>query len=271
VAAKTRAGARVAVAQRGRTNWWPAQRLIRTMGAQAVSPLRGSTKTLVGVLCVLAAVLAIGLRRRAASAARQREAPAGVTIDKQPVNFAERSFAPNAPPADLPPMSPGEQAVCDSNFISNVSVGGQPEPLDSTHEIVTITRVAVTLQLNVTIWLPDGATQHVIDHEEGHRQISEFYYASADKLAAQIAATYIGKKEVLSGADLEAASNIWLQQMGSEITDEYGRELNPAPTQLRYDLLTDYSRNGEVAPDAVTQVLKDVVVASSAPAGNAGN
>jgi hypothetical protein len=231
-----------------------------------------STKRLLAVLGVLVAVLAIGLLRRGrASTARQSAGAPGVTVDKQPVNFVKRSFEPDAPPADMPAMSPGEQAVCDSNFISNVSVGGQTEAMDGTHAIVTITRVAVTLDLNITIWLPDGATHHVMDHEAGHRQISEYYYANADKLANRIAASYMGKKEVVSGSDLDAASNAWLQQMGGEITDEYGRELNPAPTQLRYDLLTDYSRNGEVAPDVVTQVLKDVVVASNAPAMNAGN
>ena len=234
--------------------------------------MRRSTKRLLVVLCVLVAVLAIGLwGRRHVSTTQQSGGASGVTVDKQPVNFVKRSFEPDAPPADMPPMSPGEQAVCDSNFISNVSVGGQTEAMDGTHAIVTITRVAMKLDLNITIWLPDGASQHVMDHEAGHRQISEYYYQSADKLANRIAATYIGKKEVVSGSDLDAASNAWLQQMGNEITDEYGRELNPAPTQLRYDLLTDYSRNGEVAPDVVTQVLKDVVVASNAPVASVGN
>ena len=48
------------------------------------------------------------------------------------------------------------------------------QPTDATHGIVTITRIKVTLQLNITIWAPAGATEHVIDHEAGHRQISNF-------------------------------------------------------------------------------------------------
>jgi hypothetical protein len=69
---------------------------------------------------------------------------------------------------------------------------------------------------------------------------------------------------------LQDESNKWLAQTGTEITDEYNRELNPAPAQQRYDLITDYSRNEVVAKDAVAQVLRDAAVASSAPT-NPGN
>src|SRR6267378_4183647 len=48
---------------------------------------------------------------------------------------------------------------------------------------LTITQITVTLQLNINIWVPTGVTQHVIEHEEGHRQVSEYYYQTADKLA----------------------------------------------------------------------------------------
>ena len=136
---------------------------------------------------------------------------------------------------------------------------------------MTITQVTVTLQLNITIWVPTDASQHVIEHEDGHRAISEYYYQGADKIAERIAASYIGKKELISGADLQDESNKWLAQTGSEITDEYNRELNPAPAQQRYDLITDYSRNEVVAKDAVAQVLKDAAAASSAATTNPGN
>ena len=36
---------------------------------------------------------------------------------------------------------------------------------------VTITQIKVTLQLNINIWVPAGVTQHVIEHEGGHRQV----------------------------------------------------------------------------------------------------
>ncbi len=202
-------------------------------------------------------------------------APQGLTslpiIERQPVNFVTRTFDPAAPPPDMPPMAPGEEAACESNFKSNASVSGQAEKTDATHATMTITQVKVTLELDITIWTPPDVTQHVMEHEQGHRQISEYYYQTADKLAEQIAERYMGRQVALSGPDLDAVSTSALQQMSQEITDEYNRELNPDPAQLRFDAVTDHSRNDVVAQDAVAQILRDLTLASNNPAANPAN
>jgi hypothetical protein len=218
------------------------------------------------LLFVLLATLLFGaLRWRDQSWRRQAKEATGLAINKQPANFGNRSFDPASPPPDLPPLHGGETAECDSNFLSNASVGGETRQRDATHAIVTVTQIKVTLQLNVTIWVPTGATQHVIDHEDGHRQISEFYYQTADKLAERIAATYMGKQVDITGADLDAESSKLLQQMAMEITDEYNKELDPEPTQLLYDNITDHGRNGVLAKDAVAHALKNVTIESAWP------
>jgi hypothetical protein len=229
---------------------------------------------LFGVLVGVAAICWL-LWRNAASRQIGGETSA-VTIEKEPINFASRTFDPANPPAEMPPMVPGEEAVCDSNFLSNVNVVGRTLQTDGARELVTITQIKVTLRLNITIWVPNDASEHVIEHEDGHRAISEYYYQGADKIAERIAAGYIGKKELISsqsaeGTDLQTESNQWLSQTGTEITDEYNAELNPGPAQQRYDLMTDYSRNDVVAKDAVAQVLKDAAAASSGSAANTGN
>ncbi len=189
-------------------------------------------------------------------------------IVKLPVNFASRTFDPEQPPSDMPPLNPGENAECDSNFLSSASVRGDTRPLDATHATVTISQITVTLQLDITIWVPAGVTPHVIEHEEGHRQISEYYYRSADALAGQIAAPYIGRQVEIAGSDLDAESNKALQQAADEITAEYTRELNTEPAQLLYDSITDHSRNQVVAMDAVNHALKNVSIESSQPPGS---
>ena len=88
-------------------------------------------------------------------------------IDKRPVTFVQRSFDPAHPPSDMPPLGEGEEAECDSNFISDANVSGRMQKIDSTSATVTVTQVKVTLQLRITIWVPNGATQHIIEHEEG--------------------------------------------------------------------------------------------------------
>jgi hypothetical protein len=213
------------------------------------------------VLCVLLGALILGwLRWREV---RLRELPtetSGPVVNKQPVNFATRTFDPAAPPAEMPPLNSGESAECDSNFLSSAGVGGETRPTDATHGTVTITRIKVTLQLNITIWVPAGATEHVIEHEEGHRQISEFYYQNADQVAARIAANYIGKQAEVTGANLDAESTKWMQQVASEINEKYNKELNPEPTQLLYDTITDHARNGVEARDAVNHALKNASI-----------
>jgi hypothetical protein len=187
----------------------------------------------------------------------------GLTVDKQPATLAKRTFDPAKPPADMPPPTPGEDAECDSDFLSDANVGGLARQTDATHATVKISQIKVTLQLNMTIWTPIKVTQHVVEHEDGHRQISEYYYQTADKLAQQIAANYMGKQVVISGADLRGELSKLLQKMGADITDEYNKELHVEQTQLRFDAITNHSRNEVPARDAVAQALKEIPPAAA--------
>jgi hypothetical protein len=214
-------------------------------------------------LCVLLGGLLFGwLAWRGSSSRRPSGDSPAPTITKQPAAFANHMFDPAAPPPDMPPLSHGENAECDSNFLSSANVRGESRPTDATHATVTVTQINVTLQLQINIWVPVGVTPHVIEHEDGHRQISESYYQTADKLAARIAAAYMGKQIEITGADLGAESSEMLQQMAAEITDEYGRELNPGPAQLLYDSITDHGRNDVVVMDAVAHALKNTAIDS---------
>ena len=226
--------------------------------------------------CVLLGVLLFGwLAWRGFSSRRPLgEAPVSAPvpiIEKEPVAFASRTFDPATPPADMPPLSSGESAECDSQFLSSASVHGESRPTDATHATVTITQIKVTLQLKINIWVPTGVTQHVIEHEDGHRQVSEYYYQTADKLAERIAATYMGKQVEITGTDLDAESGKMLQQMAAAITDEYNKELNPGPAQLLYDSITDHGRNEVVVKDAVAHALRNATIESTQPAVNPGN
>lgn len=225
------------------------------------------------VVCLMLGVLVFGwLWWRDRSSRRPQSQPSGVTITKQPVVFAMRSFDPASPPPEMPRLAEGEEAECDSNFLSNASVGGQVQQTDATHALVTILQIEVTLQLNVDIWTPANATPHVIEHEGGHRQISEHYYETAGELAQRIAGKYMGQKMEVSGTDLAGESNKLFQEVATEITDEYNKQLSPEPAQLLYDNITDHGRNEVVAQDAVASTLKNAASESSSrPASLPGN
>jgi hypothetical protein len=215
---------------------------------------------LLGLCLLLGAVIVGAFGWREFSSRRQPERAATPIIDKQPATITNQTFDPLNPPSEVASLSSGENAACDSKFESNASVIGETRETDATHGTVTVTQVKMTLHLNLIIWTPADVTQHVIEHENGHREISEYYYQNADNIAGRIAAMYIGKQVEISGADLNAESNKVLQQMATEITDEYNRELNPEPTQLLYDTITDHSRNEVVVQEAVAAALKNVAM-----------
>jgi hypothetical protein len=183
-----------------------------------------------------------------------------VQITKLPAQYMSHTFDPAAPPANMPPLHSGEAAVCDSDFIARSSVAGQPRRTDSTHAMLTITKVTMTLQLQASVWVPIEASQTITDHEEGHREIAEYTYQTADQLAQRIAASYIGKRVEVTGDDLDAASSQKLLEIATEVTNAYTTQINNNSTQLLYDNITDHSRNGVVAKDAVEHAIKNAAV-----------
>jgi hypothetical protein len=215
--------------------------------------------------------LAFGCHAPSEVSSTRQPAEQTVVITKTPGIFASHTFDPLEPQADMPPLASGETAVCDSDFLARASVRGQPRRNNATHATMTVTQVRVTLELKVNIWLPGGATQVLIDHEDGHRQIAEYYYQTADKVAERIAKEYIGRRIELAGTDLDTESSKALLQAANDVADEYTKEINSNNTQLNYDAITDHSRNDVVAKDAIDQALRNAAVESPQPPANPGN
>jgi hypothetical protein len=137
---------------------------------------------------------------------------------------------------------------------------------DGTRAKATINRIKVTLQLNITTWLPNNPQKWIVEHEEGHRQISEYYYRNAEVIARRIAEPYLGKTVDLSGADLRKALSAAIDKISEEITHEYKRQMPVETTQERYDTITEHSRNNILVPDAVAQALKETFPEPAKPA-----
>jgi hypothetical protein len=211
------------------------------------------------LLCALVSVSICACHGSEEPAAPQVRKDA-VVITKLPAAYASHKFDPAAPPPNMPPLHPGEAAVCDANFIARSSVRAQPRRTDPTHAMLTIANVLITLQLETNVWVPIDAPQTIVDHEEGHREIAEYYYQTADKLAERIAATYIGKRVEVTGPDLDVALNQKLLEIATEINNAYTSQINSSPTQLLYDDITDHSRNGTDPHDAVQHAIKNAVV-----------
>jgi hypothetical protein len=186
-----------------------------------------------------------------------------VEIVKVPAQVGTRYFDPKRPPRDRPPLTGPEEAVCAGDFLSDASVGAQAVQTDATHAKATINRIKVTLQLDMTIWLPNNPQKWTVEHEEGHRQISEYYYRNAEVVARRIAEPYLGKTIDISGRDLRKALSDAVGKVAEEITNEYNRQMPVETTQERYDTITEHSRKDIPVPDAVAQALKETYPAQS--------
>jgi hypothetical protein len=144
-------------------------------------------------------------------------------------------------------------------------VGGESQKTDATHATVTITKVKMILALSINVWVPSGVTEHVVEHEDGHRQISEYYYRTADTFARRLAATYVGKQIDINGTDLDDQIEKALHQTAADITHEFDQELSFAATQQYYDTITDHGRNESDVKEAVAAAVENVKMASIQP------
>ena len=180
-----------------------------------------------------------------------------VEIVKMPAQVGARYFDPKRPPRDRPPLTGPEEAVCAGDFLSDASVGAQAVQTDATHAKATINRIKVTIQLDITVWLPNNPQKWTVEHEEGHRQISEYYYQNAEPIARRVAESYLGKTIDISGRDLRKALSAAVGKIAEEITNEYNRQMPVETTQARYDEITEHSRKDIPVPDAVAQALKE--------------
>jgi hypothetical protein len=194
-----------------------------------------------------------------------------VTIVKTPMNMATKYFDPKRPSRERPPLTPPEEAVCASDFLSDASIGAQAVQTDATHAKATINQIKVTLQLDITIWLPTNPQKWTVEHEEGHRQISEYYYKNADAIARRIAEPYLGKVIDISGRDLRKALSAAVQKVGAEITNEYNKQMPVEVTQDRYDSITEHSRKDIPVPDAVAQAIRETAPAIAQSGSDAEN
>lgn len=185
-----------------------------------------------------------------------------------PAQVGTRYFDPKRPPRDRPPLTGPEEAVCAGDFLSDASVGAQAMQTDATHAKATINKIRMTLQLNITTWLPNNPQKWTVEHEEGHRQISEYYYRNAEVVARRVAEPYIGKTFEISGPDLRRALSAAVGKIAEEITNEYNRQMPVETTQDRFDTITEHSRKEIPVPDAVAQALKETYPAQpgAAPA-----
>jgi hypothetical protein len=177
----------------------------------------------------------------------------GVKINRSAPAVEHRKFDRQHPPSDMPPLEPKEAAVTKSVFgiatQFSVQVMSEEKRGGKTVAKVKVTSVTVDLSLKITVWVPNDAPRVIIDHEEGHRQISEYFYKDAEKIARNIGQKYLGQVYEAEGSDAEAASRAALDKAINELSQKYMGETQNVSARANevFDEITSHGRNQNIS------------------------
>src|SRR5205085_12121367 len=120
---------------------------------------------------------------------------------------------------------------------------------------IKIAGVNVNLSLKITIWVSDDKPKVIVEHEEGHRQISEYFYKDTDKVARSIAEKYVGQTYEAEGGDMEAASRKALDKVLTELSQKYMGQTQVISVRANeiFDEITNHGRNQKVTVEAAVK------------------
>jgi hypothetical protein len=186
-------------------------------------------------------------------------------VTRAPATVTTRMFDPKRPPADMPPLNRDEAAVTQTKFACGVKLEVEIAQAGDEKPTARIAGVDATLKLDVIIWLPVGVSAKIRAHEDGHRQISELYYAKAEQAARELAAKYVGKTLDIPGVEPAQTQPI-IERAANEFCGEYlGRiEVPSQAAQEKYDLITEHGRNRLSEKEAIRRATAGATSSPSA-------
>ena len=184
-------------------------------------------------------------------------AAADVKITHTPATVKKRTFDPKNPPREMPPLTREEAAVTQSKFACAVKLEVEISQAAGKKPTARIASVEATLKLDVILWLPQGATAKIRAHEDGHRQISEIFYARGEQVARELAQKYVGKTLDVPGIDPAQTQPI-IQRAANEFCEQYlGKiEVPSQVAQEKYDALTEHGRNKMSEKEAIEKATE---------------
>jgi hypothetical protein len=217
-------------------------------------------------------LIAIAACNVATGAAAPTTAPAptaaagAITVTRAPARVILRPFDPAHPPPEMPPLSQDEAAVTQSKFACGVKLDVEITQASGEKPSARIAGVDATLRLDVILWLPRDASNKIRAHEEGHRKLSELYYASAEPVARALAQKYVGRTLDIPGIEPSQTRAI-IERAANEFCQEYlGQiEVPSQAAQEKYDKLTNHGRNRLDEGEAIRRAVASTRLPSTQP------
>ena len=186
-----------------------------------------------------------------------------VEVVKAPPTVRYQRFDLHNPPSNLPRLNPGEKGTTEAKFGLVINLDPRvvsSEKTDKGYEVVmTPQAVRVKLTLPIVIWVPHGATEKFLVHEEGHRLIAEYIYKDAEKLVKFYAETLESARFKGKGASYEEALAHAYRLAGEDLNNVYRRYVFDYYTCVgeEYDRLTNHGLNRFPEDVAIDQSLKN--------------
>lgn len=180
------------------------------------------------------AVLAVPLLGRVAAAQSDR-----LTVVRTPPTVRDFEFDPRNRPATMPPLKEPEAAVCRYSFGIETNLDYRYE-YNGTSMTLRLQQVALVTQLEVDVWTPRNARRKLIEHEQGHRRIAEYYYTNAEAAARAIAEPLMERRFTARAATEEEARKAAVAQVVEAIQTAYLKSTSDRcdAAQQRFDDLT---------------------------------
>lgn len=183
-----------------------------------------------------------------------------VFVEKAAPTVERKEFNPWIPFTPQPKLEKGQKAL--TEFAFNLKVRFDDVDIlqkDERHGrwFVTIRPkdVHASMSLPVVIWLPPGAPQKCIRHEEGHRMIAERVYQFAGDILKHYAVQTYTSEYRGEGASVELAVHDAYKRAINQLNSNYrGTVFDYALMVTReYDRLTNHGLNPISESDAIEQ------------------
>ena len=214
-------------------------------------------------------------------------AQARVTVSKGQVVVVRKTFDRRNPPKEMPPLGPRADAV--THFRFGCSTNANYEIVSRRRDTsrrrgaaggctatARINDMDIKLDLEITIWIPRGARQKLIDHEEGHRVIGERIYETAERAAREAARKWVGHTVTGRAENCPEAADTAVRDANHQFCRDYLEATSGWSSRVGdlYDAVTDHGRRDVAVDDAIAQAFErdareQRVARQSAPEGNA--
>lgn len=191
------------------------------------------------------------------------ESSAGPIVKKNLPVIESRAFDKGQRASDQISKHPNKEANTHWNFHCTPSFDYEFEAIGKTANKpaqvkIKIGQAKVEIGLDITTWLPEGASPKVIAHEAGHRKIALNEYDRAEKFAEQACKHSIGKSYDGSGENEEEAIRSAIEQASQDLCRLYRSRTVDVVNIVsdNYDRLTEHSNNSIAEDDAIAKAYE---------------